>query len=50
VRSRFRGVRQTDHQRPQSSSTPNLAAGFLNLTQSGEREAARLTSPWGVPV
>jgi hypothetical protein len=49
VRSRFRGVRQTDHQRPQSSSTPNLAAGFLNLTQSGEREAARLTSPWGCP-
>jgi len=40
VRSRFRGVRQTDHQRPQSSSASNLTAGFLNLSQSGEPEHA----------
>ena len=42
VRSRFRGVRQTDHQRPQSSSASNLTAGFLNLSQSGERECSAI--------
>jgi hypothetical protein len=40
VRTRFGGVLQTDNQRPQCSSASRFtagAAGFLNLSQSGER-------------
>ena len=47
VRSRFRGVLQTDNQRPQSSSAPNLTAGFLNLSQWRTRGSATLRQRLG---